>query len=189
MGNDRDKMKQMKRKATSFFWQIIILIIFSSCANEKKGNITEPAKVDNNSFFSLKLRAIVKKDDLFELFYVQGENEIFSANYFVSTKVEGSELEQDIIFRIPLGDYPYNIKLDFGTNKEQGEVIILECILDYSKRKYRINGKELNKYFNFSEISQVPQDSTKYNISLSKNRYDPYMIGNDGFKEVLNSKI
>ncbi|WP_179337516.1 hypothetical protein [Winogradskyella ludwigii] len=178
----------MKRALIYLLFAGTLFLFASSCGEEKKEKITGPIIIEDKDLFSLKLTAIVKEDDSFDVFYVQNENEKFTGKQIITTKVTGSDLEQDIYFKLPEGDYPYNLRLDLGVNKNQIDVTIIDLTMQYSDDKYKIIGKDLYKHFNFQDVLQMSPDSTKYKVSL-KDKHDPFITGNDGFKVILNSKI
>ncbi len=174
---------------------IVLLLFIVSCGNEKKDNSKpqeEQQKVveQKQKIFSLKLKALVKKDDIFQLFYLQGEEEIFSAEQVITVKIIGSDEYQDILFKLPEEDYPYNFRIDLGSDAEQSNVMISECILSYANTDFSIKGSDLKKFFIFNNhIQQSSLDSTSYDMSKVGERYDPYIVGNKELIEALVTKI
>lgn len=154
-------------------------------------NIVKPA--ESKKVFSLTLEAVVEKEDIFSLYYTQYEDERFSGEQLINTKVYPSDQAQQIIFELPEKDYPLNIRLDFGSNSSQGKIRIIECDLKYSNSSYKIKGSELYKYFGFNEGVEILPDSTTFKLKTYKDssgeKYDPYIVGNDRCVIVLGQEI
>lgn len=148
-------------------------------------------KQDNNQpkYFYITLKAIFKKNDFVSVFYTQDQNEVFNANQVLTKEVEASTEIQDIIIEMPKEDYPYNIRLDLGSNKDQLSVVIDECVLHYGSKAFKIKAKDFPKYFNFNDGVVMNADSTSFTLKTYKSNnvdfYDPFIIGNDEMINVL----
>ncbi|GGG36611.1 hypothetical protein [Bizionia arctica] len=150
-------------------------------------------KPELKKVFSLTLNALVKEEDVFSLFYTQFEGEKFGVDQLIHTKVYPSDEIQEIKFELPESDYPYNIRLDFGSNPSQENIMITECDLKYSNSSYKIKASELYKYFNFNEGIEILQDSTTFKLKkftdASGEKYDPYIVGNDRCVIILQEDV
>lgn len=148
---------------------------------------------ESKKVFSLTLEAVVKKEDVFSLFYTQYEGENFSGEQMINTKVYPSDQAQEIKFELPEEDYPLNIRVDFGSNPSQESIIITEFDLKYYNSSYKIKGSELYKYFNFNEGVEMLSDSLTFKLKSFKNesveKYDPYIVGNDRCINLLQQDI
>lgn len=143
--------------------------------------------------FSVKLKGIIKKTDVFTLFYLDHEQDIYSASKIVNTEVQASNQVQEVIFKTPKDIYPYSFRLDFGHNKEQSEIEIYECILSYRGKKFKIKGGELQYYFSFNDGVKMQPDSTTFILSSfmsnGKDFYDPHIIGKPTLTYVLDFQL
>ena len=148
---------------------------------------------ESEKFFSLTLKAVVKEEDVFSLFYIQFEGEAYSGEKIINTKVYPSDEMQEIKFELPEADYPYNIRLDFGSNPSQENIIIAECDLNYFNSSYKIKGSELYKYFKFNGGVEMLADSLTFKLSTViydiGEKFDPYIVGNDRCVNVLQTEI
>lgn len=148
---------------------------------------------ESEKIFSLTLQAIVEKEDVFSLFYTQYKDENFGVDKIINAKVNPSDQIQEIKFELPEADYPYNIRLDFGSNPNQGSIIVSECDLKYFNSSYKIKGSELYKYFNFNDGIEMLSDSLTFKfkpvIYNLEEKFDPYIVGNDRCVNVLAHEI
>lgn len=176
------------------------LLFFSFGCNQKPDK--KPVKTveedvvevaESEKYFSLTLEAIVKNEDIFSLFYTQYDDEKFSVDQMITTKVYPSDDMQLIKFKLPESDFPFNIRLDFGSNSAQGNIIISECDFKYFNSSFKIKGRELHNYFSFNEGIEMLQDSTTFKLKkftdASGEKYDPYIIGNDRCVITLQQEI
>ncbi|MFV0571566.1 MAG: hypothetical protein ACK5M1_03925 [Xanthomarina gelatinilytica] len=180
---------------------LLCCIVFFSIGCKQKVDQKQVEPIEENinqdskpkKVFSLRIEAVVKKEDIFSLFYTQYEGENFSGEQMINTKVYASDQVQEITFELPEEDYPLNIRLDFGSNPNQESVIITEFDLKYYNSSYKIKGSELYKYFNFNEGVEMLTDSLTYKLKAFKNesgeKYDPYIVGNDRCMHIFQQEI
>ena len=162
-------------------------------ANKPKINSEVTEKPKQAEKFKIKLKGIFDKDDKFAMFYFENENEKYNAQQLVTTKVNSSDEIQEVYLEAPAKVYPMNIKLDFGSNKEQSSIEIYECVLEYKNKSYTIKGGELKKYFHFNDGIKMQSDSITFNLSTFKFRgkdiYNPYIRGKEKLTEVLDLEL
>ncbi|MBN8640956.1 MAG: hypothetical protein J0L86_04010 [Flavobacteriales bacterium] len=138
---------------TKFSVALLILIgFFTSCKDEKSIDnlkVVTPEEVDTS--FKVTLKAIVKKQDDFALFYTEDG----SINFFdvkpIWMGVKPSETEQDITFSLPEDVYPTQLRLDLGLNKDQEDIIIKGITFSYKGKKFEAMGANFFNYFRADE--------------------------------------
>lgn len=187
-------------KITLLFFLVMSM---SSCKQNSEGKNIDDQTVEQKSLenskekvpthFSFTLRALVQKDDDLQLFYIQENTESYSVEQMLSQEVVGSNQFQDITFNMPTEFYPFNFRLDFGTNPLQNSIKIEECTLQYGSSEYIIKGSEMIGYFTFNEGVEVLSDSTTFRLKTFKegikDKYDPFLMGNLKLNDVLLKKL
>jgi hypothetical protein len=130
----------------------IISLFTIGCKNEKTSESLEvvaPETKDN--IFRVTLKVIASKDDDFALFYTEDG----SINFFdvkpVWQGVKGSETEQEVMFQLPDGVYPTQLRFDLGLNKDQSDIIIKGVKFSYNDKEFVANGAEFFNYFRADE--------------------------------------
>lgn len=184
------------------FILFILLVSISSCKDNsaKKIDNTESNKQEASNAtakeptqFSLTIRALVESDDLFEIFFIQENSASYTVNQMLSQEVKGSSQYQDVKFNMPSEYYPFNFRIDLGTNSQQNSIKIEECTLKYGTSKYVINGNQLHEYFVFNEGVEMLPDSITFRLKTFKegnnDKYDPFLMGNQNLNEVLLKKL
>lgn len=124
-----------------------------SCKNDKAAeslDVVAPEETKDN-FFRVTLKAIVTKNDDFALYYTEDG----SINFFdvkpIWQGVTGSETEQEIVFQLPEGVYPTQLRFDLGLNKEQSDIVIKGVKFSYKGNEFNANGAEFFNYFRADE--------------------------------------
>jgi len=132
---------------------VVFLSVFLSCKNEsnkKSGNPESISEKVEEDFIEKTFIAILEgeftKDDTFQLLYSETE-EPFTGLELVRKKVTGKSGVQEVVFTLPKGIYPYKLRLDVGTNKEQGTIKIESLKFKYQKEEILINGNDFLTYF------------------------------------------
>lgn len=143
--------------------------------------------------FSVLLEVQLDKNDALEVFYLKDEMDTYKAEQMIQRKTNGMNDFQEVVFELPKEVYPYNIRLDFGSNNQQGQMKIKKCVLAYNKGSMEIKGSELKKFFNFNGGIEMQSDSLTITFKPfdlnGKEVYDPYMVGNKNLEMALTTKI
>jgi len=137
---------------------LIVLFVFSllSCKNEKaENNETQQAneKSIGNDFYTITLDVIAKKDDSFHVFYTEDGSVNFEEKNSVWAEFKGSPNSQKLVFNLKKDVMPNQLRLDFGLNKEQGEVKVNSIEIAYLDKKVTYAGQQIFKYFRPNESS------------------------------------
>ena len=137
---------------TKFFIAAVLLAgIFTSCKNEKSVDSLDVVKsevVDNN--FQVTLDVIVKKNDDFALFYSEDGTSNFTLAP-VWMGVKGSENVQKVVFALPENTIPTHLRIDFGINKDQEPMTIINYKMTYAGKTFETPGASFFKYFRPNE--------------------------------------
>tara|TARA_R110002094_G_scaffold123798_3_gene118359 strand:- start:158 stop:541 length:384 start_codon:yes stop_codon:yes gene_type:complete len=127
------------------------------------------------------------------MYYLSEQSDEYSGERKIEKEVIPNGGFQEIKFELKEIVYPYNIRLDLGTNKEQPPVLIEECVLHYGNETFKIKGKDLNKYFHFNKGVEVNSDSLTFTLKTFKRGkidiYDPFIRGNQALNKVLETKL
>ncbi|MEZ4792884.1 MAG: hypothetical protein R2783_05340 [Gelidibacter sp.] len=128
-----------------------------------------------------------------QLYYLQENTESYTVDQVLTQEVTGSDQFQDVTFRMAPQNYPFNFRLDFGTNPDQSSIKIEECVLRYGNSKFVIKGKEFPDYFIFNQGVEMSSDSMTFRLKTfkegNKNKYDPFLMGNLKLNDVLLKKL
>jgi len=169
----------MKTKKPVYIF-IILALFIQSCKNDssKSQDSQEPQELKET--FNVSFNLTVPKDDTFQLYYTEDGSLNFSDDNSVKVVIKGSEISQDIIFKLPDNVIPTNIRLDFGDNPEQGSIKVSEMKLKYFDKIFEAKDSLVSKYFYLLE-SQVKYEASTSTITIIKKEgqiYDPLMWSN-----------
>lgn len=156
---------------------VIFSIVFSSCKNESKvTKDNEVAKEVKNDFFKVTLDVKVKKEDSFQLYYTENASENFSEEKSIWVNVKGSENEQKVSFNFSKDVIPSLIRLDFGVNKEQEDVIISGVMFEYFGKEKYYKIKEMESLFRPLEQTTIDFNTGIINAKNEKGeRIEPVL--------------
>ena len=161
----------MKKKL--IFINLVLLTLFSSCKNKEE--VTPVEEVKANTFDVIIDLKIEKNDELI-LFYKDPSIAYFDDKNTVYNGVKGNAESQLATFSIPEGILPNDIRFDVSSNKEQTSVIINSITLSFEGRIFKIEQKDILKYFTPNEF--IKFDEAKGEVSFIKNgeSFDPYFL-------------
>ncbi len=122
-------------------------VIFFSCKNDNKENTNqEPGIEAQANIFKVTVSAIAKKDDDFCLLYTE-DGTINFKDGSVWQNLKGNENEQQVVFNLPKDAFPTQLRVDFGINKDQEDIVLKAIIMEYNGKKKEIRGEELRLLF------------------------------------------
>jgi hypothetical protein len=130
---------------------ILFLVVFSGCKNDKPLEtlpVVTPPVVET---FNVTLDVLVKKDDNFSLFYTTDGSIDFTKIEPIWIDVKGSELNQKITYNLPENIIPTQLRLDFGLNKDQEDIILNSVTMEYKGKSRIIAIPELVDFFRADE--------------------------------------
>lgn len=131
---------------------LVLLGIFTSCKNEKSLDSLEVVKseVSADTSFKVTLGVVVKKDDNLSLFYTEDGSIDFKGEP-IWQGVKGNDGVQEVLYTLPDGVFPTQLRLDFGMNKEQEDIVLKSVVLDYKGNKKEFIGASLANFFRADE--------------------------------------
>jgi hypothetical protein len=145
-------------KKVFFISAILALTVFASCKNESKEQEAAAPKEDVKQNFSVDLDVISNLEDNFALYYTEDGTINFTSDKAVWSGVKGQPTTQTVTLNLSEEILPTDIRLDFGINKEQGDIVLEKFKLNYYGKSFQARGSEFFKYF-------IPNDSVKTEIN------------------------
>ncbi len=136
---------------TKFIAAIAFLALaFTGCKNDKtdsKEAAEEAAEEKLDETFKVSVNVLVKKNDDFQLYYRESPSDSFSEEKSLWVSVKGSETAQTVNFELPEGVLPTFVRLDFGVNKQQEDIVLNEIDFEYIGKKFAAKGVAIGNYF------------------------------------------
>jgi hypothetical protein len=163
-------------------------ILFISCKEEKK--VQEPAKQEEpkKEFFSVELDVTCPVKDDFAVYYTEDNTINFNEQNTYWNSVKGQPDTQKIVFNFKEEIIPTHIRLDFGINKEQGDVLVEKLKFDFYGKSFEIKGSDFFKYFSPNDLIKSEIDEVKGTVKFLKNPKEfvtPFFYPNQTFlKEI-----
>ena len=127
---------------------VLITSLFSACKDEKSLDnldVVTPELIDSG--YKVTVNVIVKKDDDFSLFYNEDNTIDFTKIEAMWQGVKGNDSEQFVTFNLPLDVVPTQLRLDFGMNQEQEDIILKSVVIEHNEKKEIISGQLLKNCF------------------------------------------
>ena len=172
-------------KTKKILFGLLLTITFLACKNEEKAEVKEVKK----DFYKLTLNAVVKKDDTFQVYFKDSNDDKapFEEVNSIRVDLKGSESAQNIVFDLPADVFPTHLRVDFGSNKEQGEIVVNEFKVEFQDKKFVVKGADFFDYF-IAEKTFVSFDkatSTAKPIVTEDGSYDPMFFS----ESTLNNEM
>lgn len=166
----------MKPLKTKISLVVIVLLTLFGCKQGSRNNGSNKKTTLNNeeNHLMVVLEVKVKEDDVFEIYYYESGEKTFSPHKFVDTKISGKESIQQVSFDLPQGIVPERLRLDFGKNSNQKEMMFLGAKLVYGDKEYRFSQEEITDQFKPSKFILFDPENNKIKTMGINGRYDPY---------------
>jgi hypothetical protein len=172
-------------KLRSVFIGIICLSAFTACKLEKRYKLSplppQYAETKGTGKVTVILKAVVTQDDTFQLFYTQDGSQNYSQDLSLFAQVKASDKAQDIIFNFPDEALPSALRIDFGENKNQEEIIIENLDVKYYDKTLTISAADFVTYYQPNEILKREGNTTVVTPKVIDDNYDPMIFSNDKF--------
>ncbi|RTY95915.1 hypothetical protein [Flavobacterium sp. GT3R68] len=158
-------------KTKIFIITTIFSLVFVSCKNDNQVKDAEEnaPKVEKKEKFSVDLDITAPKDDNFAVYYTEDGTINFTGEKAVWAGVKGQAESQKVVLDLPEEIIPTDIRLDFGLNKEQGDVILEKFKLNFYGKTFEAKGSDFLKYFIANDSVKTEIDQVKGTIKFVKN--------------------
>lgn len=118
-----------KLKVISF---VALLMLFFNCEN----NI-------NINRLVVNVDAVIQKSDSINVYYTKNKDINFTDKQSFWTKVAGNKKNQNIQIVFPDSILPKQIRLDFGKNTAQKDIVLNKISFSYKNKNFSAKGKEI----------------------------------------------
>ena len=141
---------------------MVFFLIFSCKNEDKKENNPQETDLSNvKQNFSVDLDVISNIKDDFALYYTEDGTINFNSENAVWSGVKGQPESQTVTLNLSEEIIPTDIRLDFGINKDQEDIILEKFKLNFYGKTFQARGSEFFNYF-------IPNDSVKTEIDEAK---------------------
>lgn len=139
---------------------VTVLLLFFNCENN---NNTNQLVVD--------IDAVIQKSDSINVYYTKSKDINFKDEQSFWIKVAGNKKNQNIQIVFPDSIQPKQIRLDFGRNISQKDVVLNKMDFAYKNKNFSVKGKEIFYIFRVDENNTI---ADKLNGSIK--RKDPKQV-------------
>lgn len=133
---------------TNLFFKIIFftfsLFLFTSCKEEIDFNKT-----------AIKIETVFKENDSIRVFYTLDGTINFTEEQAIWKRVYASNKNQEIIVEIPEKQQPTQLRIDFGKNIRNKEIVLNKVCITYFKSTFEAKGEEIYWYFRTDENNTI----------------------------------
>lgn len=123
---------------------LIISLLFFNCG-----------KNNNTNQLVLNIDAVIQKTDSINVYYTKNKGIEFSDKQSFWTKVLGNKKNQNIQIVFPDSILPKQIRLDFGRNITQKDIVLNKIDFTYKNKNFSVKGKEIFYVFRVDENNTV----------------------------------
>ena len=176
---------------TKFLTSLMIILSLFSCKQETKKQDTNVVNTEVSKTFKVTLDVKVNKNDTFHLFYTEDGSINFKEESSVWVELKGSPEYQKVVFNLPENTIPTQMRIDFGINKEQDDIIIKNFKMDYLGKTFEAPGSLFFNYFRPNELV-VAIDATTNTIKPIKKEgqaYGPSFYPQDALSDQIKKLV
>lgn len=105
--------------------------------------------------FKIDLDVLIKENDSLHVFYTTTKSIDFNETDSFWKKIKGSKKNQIITLNFPDTIAPKQVRIDFGNNAEQKEIVLNEITFLYKKKLLNSKGKDIYRYFRVDESNTI----------------------------------
>ncbi len=169
---------------------ILMLVSITSCKDETSKTENDKNETELKETFDVNFNLVIPKDDTFKLYYTEDGSLNFGDDRSVACVVKGTDKPQDVLFKLPADVLPTQIRLDFGDNADQGDIVLNSMKYSYLEKSYsKVFGKteQISHYF-YPQEAQIKIDDDSKTIKLLKPKgqiHDPLMWSNQLLSEEM----
>ena len=156
-------------KINLFILVTVLSISFSSCKKEEKQVEEAPVVEQNNQFTVMVVAEAAAKDD-FAVYYTEDGTVNFTDEKAVWAGIPGGSQAETLTFKLPEELVPTQIRLDFGLNKEQGNVKVSKVALEFYGKSFQFKGSDFFTYFQPNEYVTTEVDSAGGTMTILKGK-------------------
>lgn len=163
---------KIKLVLISFF----LIVCMVSCKNEAKKEEVISEEIKSKTF-DVTVDLVVKTDEDLILYYKDGTNEWFVDEKAVWSSVKGKNEVQTVLFKLPEGVLPNDIRLDIGRNefKDLKGLEIKKMKISYLDNKFEIQQDQIGSFFNSNQFITYDAVTKLYSFKKDdKGNYDPF---------------
>ena len=132
-------MKQIK-----LFTLLIISLLFFNCDNNK-----------NTNQLVINIDAVIQKNDSINVYYTENKGIGFTDKQSFWTKVIGNKKNQNVQIIFPDTILPKQIRIDFGRNVSQKDIVLNKIDFAYKNKNFSVKGEEIYFLFRVDESNTV----------------------------------
>jgi hypothetical protein len=119
---------------------LLILTFFTNCENKEKTNSLK-----------MNLDVVIRENDSIQIYYTKNTSINFVEEQSFWKKIAGSKKNQTISLDFPDSIQPKQIRIDFGRNIKQPEIILNEITFAYKGKSFSAKGEEIYHLFRIDE--------------------------------------
>jgi hypothetical protein len=136
--------------------------------------------VDSDEVERIIIRGEFKSDDLVEIYYAENSLEEFSSEKKITSKINGKDVIQDVVFLLPEKTYPIKVRLDISDNRDQKGIEIESFHFIIGKDKLEILQKDFGSYFVANNYINFNPNNGKFDCKYieenGNKNYNPYFV-------------
>lgn len=156
---------------------LLTAMTFISCKNEPKAEEPKAVEQEKSKTFDISVDLIIPSDEQLLLFYKDGSNQWFQDDKMVSVGVKGKNEVQTVVFNLPEGVIPNDLRFDIGLNEYKGlkSLEIKRFTMSFYGNKFDIAEDQFGTFFKPNQYITFDPATKLYSFKKDeKGNYDAY---------------
>jgi hypothetical protein len=171
------------------------MVTISACKSDKKKEATEEiiketpkVEIIKEENIIVTLNAVVPNDDTFILQYTEDAGFKYRPKDIVKVNITGSNVPQDIVFKLPNKIFPTKFMLKVGTNNMK-DVAIQSIYFNNEEREFKVNNNNFFQFLNTNKFIDYDRENKTYTAKKIDNNFLPTFTSRPILIQRLEEKV
>ena len=158
---------------------LILMVTIFACKSDKKEGVTDQTvnetpkvEVQKRENVIITLHAVVPNDDTFIIQYTEDATFKYKSKDIVKADIIGSNIAQDISFKLPNKVLPTNFMLKVGLNNTEN-VDINSLTINNEEREFKVNKTNFFQFLNPNKFIDYDKEKNTYTAKKLEERFLP----------------
>ena len=141
----------------------LMLLLFCNCRNDDRSGKQYNEIADKSAIFRVTIQAMFPEDDVLSLYYTTDGSTNFAAIKPIWKEVKSTGKSQEIVFNLPEKTRPTELRIDFGKNQSQQNILLKKITMSYHGKSVELPGTLIFSYFR-PDFTKTAFNATKATV-------------------------
>jgi hypothetical protein len=136
--------------------------------------------------FKASIDLIAYRNNSIQLFYLVNADDAYTGELNIRKNIKASKHLQNLVFELPFGVKPKNIRIDLGENENENDSLQIQNIsFEYKNQILNGNNGLYKKWFHFNQNVVQGKNRLRFHLKKVNGVFDPQLNGNRKLNALL----